>query len=105
LLYVSVNYALNFRYALNNKKENNNTNSAGKTAISKNSSPDSPTIDSIDKAKANTIASAKDDINKAMVSLKDSLLWKSSGKFRDYRFFGYSKPDIHSKKNWIELEK
>lgn len=58
----------------------------------------SPLSDSIDRANASTINSAKGNVNKATVSLKDSLLSISSSKFQDHRFFGYSQPDTLSKR-------
>src|SRR3954471_24265239 len=67
-------------------------------ALTDNSTNINLTADSIDKANENTIILAKDNVNKAMVSLKASLLWISNDKFHDHRIFGYSKPDIHSKK-------
>src|SRR4051794_23563138 len=82
----------------NNQKEFSDTDSIRKTTALPDSTPVSSTADSTDKANANTIASDKEDINKAMVSLKDSLLSISPDKFRDHRFFGYSKPDIHSRR-------
>ncbi len=95
IIIISCNSSIN-----NNQKEINNTSSNRQTTAlaDTNSTHISLTADSIDKANANTIALDNNDVNKAMVSLKDSLLRIASDKFRDHRFFGYSKPDLHSKR-------
>lgn len=69
-----------------------------KTTATTDTFPLPPKVDSIDKANAATIASANDDVNKARVSLEDSILSITYNKFSDHRIFGYAKPDIHSKK-------
>lgn len=81
----------------NNQTAIINTDSSTPTVAIANSSTDVK-ADSIDKSNANTIDADKDNINKATVSLKDSMLVVTSDKYRDHRFFGYSKPDVHSKR-------
>jgi hypothetical protein len=82
----------------NNQKEVSDFDTTRKTIASADSTSVSATADSIDKANANAIALDNADVNRATISLKDSILLISSSKFRDHRFFGYSKPDIHSKR-------
>jgi len=82
----------------NNQNESRHTDSTQKTVNLADSNNTSSSVDSIDRANANTIAAAKDEVNKAMVSLKDSLLLVSTDKFHDHRFFGYSRPDSHSRR-------
>jgi hypothetical protein len=93
IIIISCNSSIN-----NNQKEINRTDSNRQPAAISDSTHISSTSDSIDKANANTIDLAKEDVNKATISLKDSILLISSSKFRDHRFFGYSKPGIHSKR-------
>lgn len=41
---------------------------------------------------------AEDQLNKAEVAMKDSLIWLSANMKLDHRIFGYEKPDTNSKK-------
>ncbi|NQX39252.1 hypothetical protein SAMN05421820_102377 [Pedobacter steynii] len=43
-------------------------------------------------------AISEDQLNKAEVSMKDSLIWLAANMRLDHRIFGYEKPDTNSKK-------
>ena len=84
--------------ATNKQKAVTTSGNTSKTATTTDTLPLPPKVDSIDKANAATIAAANEDINKARVSLKDSILSITYNKFSDHRIFGYAKPTIHSKR-------
>ncbi len=55
-------------------------------------------LDSIENTNNKKIEIAGNQINKLIISRKDSLLWITSSKYLDHRIFGYEKPNLNSKK-------
>ena len=77
--------------------DKNTDNKTDKTSINNNSISHSK-LDSLDKANNESVIASSDNINKAYVSLQDSLIDLRASMKQDHRIFGYAQPDIKSER-------
>jgi len=95
-----------FFLSCNNRRETNkvqtgNTNidtGVARKAEANHSTGEKALVPADTAAVGSPEAISEDQLNKAEVSMKDSLIWLSANMRLDHRIFGYEKPDTNSKK-------